>query len=604
MAKKTGKKIKDQGSSINQSKKKIVKALKIVKKKLNIKASAVPSDGPSSESKLPDVTPTTVMTSSIVARGNEGASRRNPETEIAEQTSGFIFMCNGKTKSECYRYRVFGLPTGKLKLVEKIKPGSTLFLFDFDLKLLYGVYIATSEGELGLEPTAFSGRFPAQVKFRIFMECLPLPEKVFREAIKNDYQGSKFRQDLSGEQVKNLVALFRPICASASAAAANTLQNVASPHTSRALVVPERFQPRARLTSPHGSYLPGIHHGCAFQIPLYQSEKTIIYPPYDQYKSGACGGLVQPPAQLQLVVQQAAHPHPMDPYYLTEGHQPYVPENPGHQPYVPENPSTHILGPYGRNLWMTYVISYAMLVSLEGIPPNILALNSYRYRQNMEVVHRELVPGYEREYHTFLSAENKEIDQHSQNVVNCYSQNQPPAPALSHTLLQTNAQGEHSQNVVRYYSRNLAPASASLHALLHAYAQGENSQNTANYYNQNLPPASASSHDHLQTNAQGEHSQNMANYYCQNLLPAPALSQALLQTNAQGEHSQNTVNYYSQNLPPASASSHDLLHTSTQGENSQNMVNYYSPNVPPASAYHAPLQTDAQEGCYLSYQPH
>ncbi|KAH9658503.1 hypothetical protein KPL70_023525 [Citrus sinensis] len=593
MAKKKGKKIKDQGSSINQSKKKIVKALKIVKKKLNIKASAVPSDGPSSESKLlPDVTPTTVMTSSIVARGNEGASRRNPKTEIAEQTPGFIFMCNGKTKSECYRYRVFGLPTGKLKLVEKIKPGSTLFLFDFDLKLLYGVYIAMSEGELGLEPTAFSGRFPAQVKFRIFMECLPLPEKVFREAIKNNYQGSKFRQDLSGEQVKNLVALFRPICASASAAAANTLQNVASPHTSRALVVPERFQPRARLTSPHGSYLPGIHHGCAFQIPLYQSEKTIIYPPYDQYKSGACGGLVQPPAQLQLVVQQAAHPHPMDPYYLTEGHQPYVPENPGHQPYVPENPSTHILGPYGR------------LVSLEGIPPNILALNSYRYRQNMEVVHRELVPGYEREYRTFLSAENKEIDQHSQNVVNCYSQNQHPAPALSHTLLQTNAQGEHSQNVVRYYSRNLAPASASLHALLHAYAQGENSQNTANYYSQNLPPASASSHDHLQINAQGEHSQNMANYYSQNLPPAPALSQALLQTNAQGEHSQNTVNYYSQNLPPASASSHDLLHTSTQGENSQNMVNYYSPNVPPASAYHAPLQTNAQEGCYLSYQPH
>ena len=41
-------------------------------------------------------------------------------------------MCNGKTKPECYRYRVFGLQTEKLKFVEKIKPGSTLFLFDFD----------------------------------------------------------------------------------------------------------------------------------------------------------------------------------------------------------------------------------------------------------------------------------------------------------------------------------------------------------------------------------------------------------------------------------------------------------------------------------------
>lgn len=168
--------------------------------------------------------------------------------------------------------------------------------------------------------------------------------------------------------MKNLVALFRLICASASAGAANPLQNVASPHTSRALVVPERFQPRARLTSPHGSYLPGIHHGCAFQIPLYQSEKTIIYPPYDQYKSGACGRLVQPPAQLQLVVQQAADPHPMHPNYLTEGHQSYVPENPGHQPYVPENPSTHILGPYGRYILFSFKflapLHFALIFSL------------------------------------------------------------------------------------------------------------------------------------------------------------------------------------------------------------------------------------------------
>lgn len=40
------------------------------------------------------------------------------------------------------------------------------------------------------------------------MECLPLPEKVFREAIKNNYQGSKFRQDLSGEQVRFQFTIF------------------------------------------------------------------------------------------------------------------------------------------------------------------------------------------------------------------------------------------------------------------------------------------------------------------------------------------------------------------------------------------------------------
>lgn len=98
------------------------------------------------------------------------------ETDKEQSIRGFVFACTKKTEGECFERMLFGANKVYGPIVIRIRKGDLLFLNNLDTNILFGVFKAVSKGKLDIEPDAWKGKFPYQVKVELLGEKMPLKD--------------------------------------------------------------------------------------------------------------------------------------------------------------------------------------------------------------------------------------------------------------------------------------------------------------------------------------------------------------------------------------------------------------------------------------------
>lgn len=89
---------------------------------------------------------------------------------------GFFFVCSNPTQDECFDRMLFGSTLEYEGKVLEIRKGDVGFLYNLDTDVLYGVFEAVSDGYLNIEPRAWKGSFPAQVRVNWMEKFVPRRE--------------------------------------------------------------------------------------------------------------------------------------------------------------------------------------------------------------------------------------------------------------------------------------------------------------------------------------------------------------------------------------------------------------------------------------------
>jgi len=116
-----------------------------------------------------------------------GVLYEKEEPRQPKEPTGWVFLCNNGTERECLALKLFGSPKKEWNRVSQIKRGDVLFLLNYETNRLHGVFEAVTDGEMNIEPYAFDGYFPAQVRVIRKLKCSPADKGALLPLIKKGW---------------------------------------------------------------------------------------------------------------------------------------------------------------------------------------------------------------------------------------------------------------------------------------------------------------------------------------------------------------------------------------------------------------------------------
>lgn len=114
---------------------------------------------------------------------------------MAEENNSYIFRCTNKTQKECFDRLLFGEKEKYRSRMSHLREGDKIYLYNIDTEMLHGSFCAKSDGATELEPMAWGGGFPVQVRVERIVSPIPLHKEDIKNILNFHFAYGKFYPD-------------------------------------------------------------------------------------------------------------------------------------------------------------------------------------------------------------------------------------------------------------------------------------------------------------------------------------------------------------------------------------------------------------------------